>query len=146
MGLEEKITPLWEEIDRLTATQKRLKKDLEELRETKAVCEEVANDADEKIDLWERLRESLEDGKTICEPKEKSTTKKRKGKSKEKVKSKKRKRSLDDDEDSDFIETETDSASEHELSDEETTDEAETKVLLTEEVVSAKLQELRLVV
>ena len=56
LGLNDKMGPSWDEVDRLSAKQKSLKKQLEEMKETKAVYEEVANDADEQIEVWESQR------------------------------------------------------------------------------------------
>lgn len=42
LGLDEKMIPSWEEIDRLSAKEKGLKKPLEELNSTKADYEDAA--------------------------------------------------------------------------------------------------------
>ncbi|KAL9637881.1 MAG: hypothetical protein Q9164_001922 [Protoblastenia rupestris] len=145
LGLDDKMGPSWDEVDRLSAKQKSLKKQLEEMKETKTVYEEVANDADEQIEVWESLRESVGDGKVVFAPKPDSATKKRKGSSKEKIMKKRRKTSSSDIEDSDFIdddiesEDQDDSASDKNFSDDETQE----RRPLSEQEIEMKLQELK---
>ncbi len=59
LGLEDKMTPSWDELDRLSAKKKDLKKDIDELKKTKTDYDDVANDVDEQIDVWEVLQESV---------------------------------------------------------------------------------------
>lgn len=134
LGLDEKMAPSWDEIDRLSAKQKDLKKQLEDMRDTKSVYEEVANDADEQIEFWETLRESVGEGKTVYAPKPKPASKKRKGESKEKPTKKKRKTVLSDEDESDFIDDgETDAESDTNSIEEISDDESDGQEALTEE-------------
>ncbi|KAL8858213.1 MAG: hypothetical protein Q9178_005225 [Gyalolechia marmorata] len=151
LGLEDKMTPSWDELDRLSAKKKDLKKDIEELKKTKTDYDDVANDVDEQIDVWEVLQESVSNGKITFPPRAK-TTKKRKASSKERSsKHKRRKIAHDDDEDDDFIdvgsenddEDNSDEAESHN-SDEESSDlESQDEQPLTEEQVTVKVQELK---
>lgn len=51
LGLDERMIPSREELDRLSAKQKSLKKQIQKLRESEDVYEEVANDIDEQIEI-----------------------------------------------------------------------------------------------
>ena len=151
LGLDDKVIPSWEELDRLSAKEKDLKKDIEELKKTKTDYDDVANDVDEQIDVWEVLQESVSKGKITFAPKAKNT-KKRKASSREiSSKHKRRKVAHDDDEDDDFIDDgsendDEDNSDEEEShnSDEEPSDlESQDQQPLTEEQVTAKVQELK---
>ena len=144
LDLDEQMIPLWEEIDRLSAKQKQLNKQLEEMKETKAVYEEVANDADEEIEVWETLKESVSEGKVTYAPPSKSTDKKRKASSKQASSRKKARKDSSDSEDSEFKETDD----EIEISDDDEEEDSgssrsQNSEPLTEAKVSAKLQELK---
>ncbi|KAL8889342.1 MAG: hypothetical protein Q9215_003371 [Flavoplaca cf. flavocitrina] len=150
LGLDDKMIPSWDELDRLSAKHKDLKKQLEELNNTKSDYEEVANDVDEQLEVWEVLDTSVVEGKVTYPPKAKS--KKRKASPKEKPsKQKKRKIVIEDEDDDDFIHdgsengetcTEDEDASQGSNaggSDDESTDQQ----ALTEEQVKAKIEELK---
>ena len=136
LGLDDKMIPSWDELDRLSAKQKDLKKQLEELNNTKADYEDVANDVDEEIEVWEVLETSVMDGKVTYPPKA-TSTRKRKAKSKDRP-SKQKRRSIviDDEDDDDFI----DHGSENDEKDTEDEDQQP----LTEEQVKTKLDELKM--
>lgn len=57
LGLDDQVIPLWEEVDRLTAKMKGLKKDIEDLNKKKTGYDDAANEADEQVDVCEVLRE-----------------------------------------------------------------------------------------
>ena len=144
LGLDEQMIPSWEEIDRLSAKRKQLNKKLEEMKETKAVYEEVANDADEEIEVWETLKESVSEGKVTYAPPSKSADKKRKASSKQASSRKKAKKDSSDSEDSEFKETDD----EIEISDDDEegdggSSHSQNSEPLTEGEVTAKLQELK---
>ncbi|KAI4087546.1 MAG: hypothetical protein LQ344_006699 [Seirophora lacunosa] len=148
LGLDDKMTPSWEELDRLSAKQKDLKKRLEELNESKNVYDDVANDVDEQIEVWETLEDSVRDGKVAFPPKANSASKKRKATDnpKSSKKAKKRKTSGDDEDDSDFIddrESEDEDASQEDSGDETADEGTQDQQPLTEKQVTAKLQELK---
>ena len=144
LDLDEQMIPSWEEIDRLSAKRKQLNKQLEEMQGTKAIYEEVANDADEEIEVWETLKESVSEGEISYVPPNRSTDKKRKASSKQASSRKKARKDSSDSEDSECKETddrieiidddeEEDGGSSHSQDSEP----------LTEGEVSAKLQELK---
>ena len=144
LGLDEQMGPSWDEMDRLSAEQKNLEKHLKELRETKAVYEEVAYDADEQIEVWETLKEAISDGKVVYSPKPKLAGKKRKSTVKKQTSRKKRKTDLSDIEDSDFNDKETDEDEDADGSGNEALDdESEDREPLTEKQITSKLQELK---
>ncbi|KAL8672577.1 MAG: hypothetical protein Q9168_002982 [Polycauliona sp. 1 TL-2023] len=152
LGLDDKMVPSWEESDRLSAKETDLKDQLEDLNNTKGDYEDVANDVDEQIEVWETLGTSVTDGKVTYPPKDKSA-KKRKASPKEKSsRQKRRKIVIDDEDDDDFI----DGGSEND--DKDTDDEADSQQSsgaisddeshvpqqpLTEEQVKHKLDELK---
>ena len=145
LGLDEDMGPSWDEIDRLAGMQKKLKERLEEMKETRDVYEEVANDADEQIEVWEKLRESVAKGNVVFTPEPKSSAQKRKRSSKEMPCKKKRKRSPGDIDDSDYGESnETPDDQDGDSSDEGALDkEIQEQRPLTEEQVEVRLQELK---
>lgn len=142
LDLDEQMIPLWEEIDRLSAKQKQLNKQLEEMKETKAVYEEVANDADEEIEVWETLKESVSEGKVTYAPPSKSADKKRKASSKQASSRKKARKDSSDSEDSEFRET-YDDISDDDEDEDGGSSHSQNSEPLTEAEVSAKLQELK---
>lgn len=142
LGLDDKMVPSYEELDRLSAKEKELKKQVAELNETKAVYTDVAEDADDQFEVWETLERSVRDGKVAYPPKAKSGSKKRKAPGKER--SSKKKRKINDEEgDSDFIDDSDGSDLDHESEEEGSDHDSEDQQPLTEEKVIAKLQELR---
>ena len=146
LGLDEQMQPSWEKIDSLEAQQREIKNRLEEMKETKALSEEVANDADEQIEVWETLQEAVSEGKVVYPPKVKSTSKKRKNDSQQKSSKKKRRNTYSEADDSDFIDdghqdsdAEQDEPSDMDHSDQESTNGDP----LTENQIDVKLQELK---
>ena len=144
LGLDEQMQPSWEKIDSLAAMQKDLKKRLEDMEEMKTVYEEVANDADEQIEEWESIRESVSKGRIVYAPKPLTASKKRKD-SNHKGKARKKRRTDSNSDGSDFFDDDSDAgvntngASDGSLSDQET---SESKPL-TQVRVDEKLQELK---
>jgi len=135
LGLDADNGPLWEEMDQHAKKQNQLKKDLEELKETKATYGEAIQVVDDQLEVWEGLREKLDSGSTVYPPKT-GDKRKRKG---SKGSRKKQKRSSDDeDEDDEYNEESADE--EDEEDDDATGDEGSP---LTEEQITAKVNELR---
>ena len=102
LGLDEQMLPSWEKVDNLVAEQKRLKQQLDEMKDSVAVYEEVVNDTDEQIEVWEKLEESASGGEVVYTPRP-QRSKKRKSGSRQSLPKKKRKACSSDDDDSDFI-------------------------------------------
>ncbi|MCJ1248606.1 hypothetical protein MMC30_005824 [Trapelia coarctata] len=134
LGLDDENGPLWEEMDQHAKKQTQLKKDLKELKETKATYIEAGEDVDHQLEIWEALRDKLDSGSTVYPPK---MDKKRK-RAGSKGSRKKQKRSSDDDEDDDY----NDEKSTDEGEEEYHTSEDERNPLTEEQIVS-KINELR---
>ncbi|KAL8998150.1 MAG: hypothetical protein Q9188_006160 [Gyalolechia gomerana] len=144
LGLDEKMVPSWEELDRLSAQQKANEKQLKEMQETKDLYEDVANDVDEQIEIWETLQESVTGGKVAYPPKAKAAGKKRKASNTERPSKKKKRKTSSDDEDNDFIDNDTDQDDPHDSEEEASNDDSlQSQEPLTEDQVVEKLQELK---
>lgn len=130
--------------DQLRNKQKSLKMDLEEFQDTKAMYAEIMNDVDEQIEVWDALREKLEDGKSVYPPRP-EPSKKRKAVSKEKSRKKQRRIRTSDDEDTDsdfkdYSDVEEDDGDE---GSDPAEDESQQDDPLTEEQIASKLHELK---
>ena len=139
LGLDDEMAPYWAEIDELSKKQKAMKTQLKELKETKTIYAEIANDIDEQLDEWQILKEKLEEGKSVVAPKSKGVRKRKSG---VKDKSRKKQRWTNDSDDEDV----EDSDYQHKSIDseeDEQTEEDEAQEPLTEEQITSKLQELR---
>ena len=68
LGLDEEMEASWEEMSHLAKEQRRLRKDIEDMKESKAIYGEVMADVDEQLETWELLRDDLEAGKTVLAP------------------------------------------------------------------------------
>ncbi|KAG8526802.1 uncharacterized protein KY384_008231 [Bacidia gigantensis] len=142
LGLDDELGPLWEELDRLSAKRKGLKKQIEEMKETKAVYDEVGNDTDEQLEKWETLLENLNDGKEVYAPAKQSSNKKRKASRKEKPTKKKRRTYSSGSDDSDFDGEESEDASDVD-DDNSPSSPQDTREPLTETEINNKIQELK---
>ena len=105
LNLEEKLAAGWEEMESYKKKQTNLKKELEDIKESKTTYEEVLAEADQQMDIWEALRDEIDEGKTVFAPKLEVTSKKRKNASPQKQRKKQRRMVVDDDDDfiDDFI-------------------------------------------
>lgn len=137
LGLDDEMGESWQKINELSKKQKALEKEKEELKETKNILGEAFNDADEQLEVWEALRDAIEEGKTVYAPKKKTTAKKRKSHDHQKS----RKRQRHDDSDDDFIDNDSEEATSD--GDVEDSDNAEPGEPLNEDEVTAKINELR---
>lgn len=139
LGLDDEMGKSWQRIDELNRRQKSLETEIKHIRETSEILNETFNYADEQLEVWECLKESLGDGNTVFAPKE-STTKKRKKNSSPKRRKKPRR---DSDSEDDFID---DGDSEHCASDSEIKqdpDSGGSEEPLTEKNITVKIEELR---
>ncbi|KAI9785143.1 MAG: hypothetical protein M1839_000781 [Geoglossum umbratile] len=141
LGLEDELSGFNERITNYRVEEKRLKVKLAEFKESKAVYKQTMDEADEQIEIWETLKDDIEDGKTVYDPS--SNSKKRKRGSPKEENSKKRRQESDPG-DSDFQDDEVEVESVVEVSgdDENSTDQNIRKPLTAEEV-NAKVSELR---
>lgn len=137
LGLDDETAPAYEELAVLKKTVKSSKKELDELKDSKLMYEDVMNDADEQIEVWEGLDGELEAGKTVYKPK--AGAKKRKSGGINKPRKRLRKNSSDTEESDDSEFKDTDS----EDDDESNADTSEEHEPLTDEQISTKLQELK---
>ena len=137
LGLDDETAPQYEELDRLKKERKSLKVELDDLKDSKDLYENVMTETDDQIEVWEKLETQLESGETVYAPKPKRAAKKRKTGSKPKSRKRQRRDSSDDEDsdDSDFEESDSDG------SDEEISSAADSQEPLNEEVISTKLQE-----
>ncbi|KAL6715665.1 hypothetical protein ACLMJK_006626 [Lecanora helva] len=117
-----------------------MKQRLEELKDSKGVYGDVMNDADEQIEVWDALKDSLEDGRTVFRPESKAENKKRKrGKKMRSQRKKSRRSSSDESEDS------GDSGFDNSSSEDEEERRVPSEEMepLDREQITAKLQELK---
>ena len=138
LGLDEVNTPAWEKIDGHVKRQKSLKKELEDLKDTKATYEEVIAHVDDQLETWEELRGKMDgdEGDNIVYAPELGKKRKKSGGSQQK---KKRKRPSDDEKDEDYDEEESSDEEDNE-DDELVIDRGEP---LTEEQIAARITEFR---
>ena len=137
---------LWEQQDFYDKDVKGLRKELEELQDTKAVYKQTMDDVEDQFDVWDASKEAVEDGKTAYAPSDKSngSTKRKRGSSEGSRRRKKQRKSGnaesgDDDNDDDFIDDDSSSDAENEV-DEFSVDH---KDPLTIDQIEAKLSELK---
>lgn len=142
LGLNDEMEPDWEEMEKLGKKAKSMKQQMAEMKDTKAVYGETMNDIDEQIEVWDGLKEKLDDGKTVYLPKAKVADKKRKASGKGRPRKKPR-MTKSSDADSDDIEDSDFSVNSDDEDRKGSEDEAQGQEPLTEEQIAAKLQELR---
>lgn len=136
LGLDDETAPQYEELDRQKKQRKSLKTELDDLKDSKDLYENVMTETDDQIEVWEKLETHLGNGETVHAPKPKGAAKKRKSRSKPTSRKRQRRDSSDeeDSDDSDFEESDSD------VSDEELTD-VDSQEPLNDEQISTKLQE-----
>lgn len=125
----------WAKSDDIERDQMRAKKKLTELKESKAVYGEVLGDTDDQLEEWDKLRDDIEDGKTVYAPTKGSKKRKKSQKSTKQRKKRTAERASDDDDD--FID---DDSSSQEDEQEDTASQGEP---LTMEIINAKIEELK---
>lgn len=141
LGLDEEMEASWQEMDRYIKDQRRLRKDLEEMKESKAVYGEVMADADEQLETWELLRDDLEAGKTVYAPRPKPSKKRKNSNGSSKQRKKQRRSGDGSSEGDDHSNYEEDaSATEDEQVDEDSHPKGDP---LDEEHITSKIAELR---
>ncbi|KAL2065059.1 hypothetical protein VTL71DRAFT_4199 [Oculimacula yallundae] len=146
LGLEEQMSEDWEKIDSIDKELRAHAKNVKDLRESKGVFAELINDAEEGIELWEKLKDQLDDGETVYRP---SKKRKRSAEPKKpRKKSKKSRSGSDNEDDDDFIvdedeeeeEDEEDGASQVDSDSESTSDKGDP---LTAEDIDTKIAQLK---
>lgn len=138
LGLDEEMGDSWLEKEEYCKKAKALNKELDQLKDSRIVYSELYNDADEKIEVWESLKSSIEDGKVCFSPKSKALNKKRKGNTSGGARKKQRRSEKDDTFDED---SEDSQESDEDIQD--SSEEEESREPLTEERITEKIRELR---
>lgn len=140
LGLDDEMAESWEKLDDFSKKQRSLETELKELKETKELLGATLNDADDQIEIWEDLKDSVEDGKTVYAPKSKASGKKRKGKSAKKPRKRRRRDATSDD---DFLDDGDSDDNASEADPDEELESAESREPLSEDQVVEKIGELR---
>lgn len=145
LGLHKELSPLRAEKARLLEEQESLKLRLDEANASKVDYDKVADEADEQLELWEKLKEDNRNDAMIQAPKYKATQGKRRSNTNN-VLAKKRRRKKDA---SEGITHDSDSSTSSSEEDKDTSDrdfadnETGTQGLMQREQVLQKIQELR---
>lgn len=145
LGLEDQMESLEEEESKQEKEIKNIHKKKSDLEEAKEVYDVANESADKEIDVWEQLMDSLNEGKVVYAPSQKSGKRKRDASPKKKRKQKRRKSGEDSDDD--FVVSDDDSDDSKSSSGSETESDSEEvqapREPLTEEQIDAKIQELK---
>ncbi|KAK0126069.1 hypothetical protein ONS95_007689 [Cadophora gregata] len=148
LGLEDEMAEDWDKLDAIEKELRQHRQNVKDLKESKGVFAELINDAEEAMDVWEKLKEELEDGETVYDP-----SKKRKRSvepKKPRKKAKKSRSSSDNEDEDDFVvddedergeEDEEDDAKSHAESDSESVSDKGDP--LTAEEIDAKIAQLK---
>jgi hypothetical protein len=138
LGLEEEMAPLYEQISRISNSKESLQAKLNDLKDTKSDIAAAVDSAEEKIEVWEKLQEDENDGKTVYRPQPESKKRKLKAKTTPRKKSKYTEVDSDDDDFIDDGSNASDAGSDYDEPSPQDPGEP-----LTEEEISAKIAELR---
>src|ERR1700733_2715455 len=68
LGIEDELAVLWNKCDELSRKKQSLKKELEGLKEIKSDYAHAMEAADEELEVWEKLKDDFDDGKTVYPP------------------------------------------------------------------------------
>ncbi|PBP27375.1 hypothetical protein BUE80_DR001561 [Diplocarpon rosae] len=71
LGLEDEMKDDWDRLDTIEKEQSSLRQSVKDLKESKGVFSELINDADDAIEVWDKLKELSEDGETVYDPSKK---------------------------------------------------------------------------
>ncbi|KAH7364551.1 putative GTPase SLIP-GC [Rhexocercosporidium sp. MPI-PUGE-AT-0058] len=136
LGLEDQMSEDWDKIDEIEKELRGHNRNLKDLKESKGVFTELINDAEEGIELWEKLKDQLDDGETVYDP---SKKRKRSAELKKSRKKAKKFRSSSDDDDEDG-EDEIDAEPQAESDSDSVSDKGDP---LTAEDIDAKITQLK---
>jgi chromosome segregation ATPase len=121
--------------------KRHLKTKLAEFKESKSELREIMDEADEQIEIWDTLKDDVEDGRIAYDPGSENGRKRKRGPS-EKKSNKRRQGSRSGD--SDFQdESEAESIASEDSEDSENSSDQSTRKPLTIEEINAKVSELR---
>lgn len=135
LQLDDEVGTLYQQQQELEQEIKDTKNKIEDLKESQEVFRLAGREASDEIEIWEDLKDRLDDGEKVYAPAAKST-KRKKGSS---ARPRKKRQVDDDDSDADFV-VDDDEVSRTEDEDEEVRAPQEP---LTEEEVKAKLKDLK---
>lgn len=140
LGLEDEIGDLWTKIDAYDKDIREMEETLEGHKNSRTDVCAVMDQAEEDLEVWEKLRDDLQDGKKAYAPKTKSAKRTHNADT-----SFSRKKSRMDDSDNDFVDDDSDSVDveENEASDSDGNSEDEARSPLTENEAVAKISELK---
>lgn len=139
LELEDEISGLDDEERKQEEKENDLQDRVAELKESQAIFGQAYDEAVDDIELWDDLKDRMNEGKPVYAPVPKSAKRKRGGSSK---KSRKR-RQTEDDDDEDFIVSDDDASVSDADTDNDDDDVQAPRQLLTEEDIEAKLDELK---
>lgn len=141
LQLEDEVEELYAQERELEQEIKETQTKIEDLRESQHVYTLSGREAAEEIEIWEELKDKLDDGEEVYAPTPKSTKRKKGASAK---KSRKKRQANDEDSDADFVVDDDEvSETEHE---EDGDDDAEVQAPqepLTEEDIKTKIKDLR---
>lgn len=78
LGLDDQLTEDYDKIDELQKQVRTLKTSMQEFKDTREVYQGIIDDCVDNIEIWEALKDKVEEGKKVWAPKEKKTKNKRK--------------------------------------------------------------------
>ncbi|KAL1639287.1 hypothetical protein SLS58_008129 [Diplodia intermedia] len=136
LDLDETAEESWQEADEMRNQVKALKDQLNEHADAKQAFNDAIDDCDDQLEIWEKLRDGIQDGKTVYAP----TSAKKRKRSQANSRPQKRRRTTDSDDD--YAEDVSD-ASEASSAEADSEDESDDRQALSSEEIDAKIQELR---
>ena len=139
LGLEEQMSTLDDQERSCKKRRKQLNDKIEELKDSKNVHSIAISDATDEMEIWDALKDQLNDGKTVYAPVRKGN-KRKKGRSN---KESRKRRHAEDDDDSDDYDSEDDRVSISSDDDSDSDGVAPPQNPLTDTEIKAKLEELR---
>ncbi|PVH88572.1 hypothetical protein DL98DRAFT_580964 [Cadophora sp. DSE1049] len=150
LGLEDQMAEDWDKLDAIEKELRQHRQNVKDLKESKGVFTELINDAEEAMDVWDKLKEQLEDGETVYDPSKKRKRSTEPKQSRKKGKKAKKSRSSDDEDEDDFIvDDEDESEKEDEEDDADSQAESDSESVsnknnpLTAEEIDAKIAQLK---
>lgn len=141
LQLEDEVEELYAQERELEQEIKETQTKIEDLRESQHVYTLAGREAAEEIEIWEELKDKLDDGEEVYAPTPKSTKRKKGASAK---KSRKKRQANDEDSDPDFV-IDDDEASEieHEEDGDDDEEVQAPQEPLTEEDIKTKIKDLR---
>jgi hypothetical protein len=143
LGLEEEMNALWAKSEEHADQKRKIERQLDELKETKAIYAEAADQVDEQLEIWEGLKEDIKNGKTVFAPPDCFPSRKRKRGDNKTPSTWKKSRTADSDIDSDQTDNKEDGEDTQSGPDEEDDVQAENDPL-TPKKIDEKLVNLKI--